>query len=76
MSHYQLDARRLLCPMPVIRAQDKIKILSVGDTLDVLCTDPGVKHDIPAWCEINGHEILGIAVAQREITVTIKVGCG
>ena len=36
MSRYELDARRMLCPMPVIKTQNKVKELSVGDILDVV----------------------------------------
>ncbi|MEX1237838.1 MAG: sulfurtransferase TusA family protein [Pseudomonadales bacterium] len=54
----ELDARRLLCPLPVIRTQDKIRELVPGDTLVVHCTDPGVLNDIPAWCRINGHQVV------------------
>jgi tRNA 2-thiouridine synthesizing protein A len=25
--------------------------------LEVLCSDPGALHDIPAWCRIHGHSI-------------------
>jgi len=57
MSHHTLDARNSLCPMPVIKAQNKIAELSNGDTLEVICTDPGALNDIPAWCRINGHLI-------------------
>lgn len=71
---FQLDARRLLCPLPVIRTQDKVKQLTPGDLLEVTCTDPGVLQDIPAWCRINGHEVLSSETAGREITITIKVG--
>ncbi len=60
--------------MPVIRTQDKVVTLSEGDLLEVTCTDPGVKNDIPAWCRINGHEVISIEEAQDEITVTVKVG--
>ena len=35
MSEHEIDARRLLCPMPVIRTQDKIKTLEDGDLLTV-----------------------------------------
>ena len=69
-----LDARRLFCPMPVIRTQDRVATLSEGDLLEVICTDPGVKNDIPAWCRINGHEVISIEEEQGEITVTVKVG--
>ena len=71
---HTLDARRLFCPMPVIRTQDKVATLSEGDLLEVTCTDPGVKNDIPAWCRINGHEVVSIKETQGEITVTVKVG--
>ena len=54
----RLDARGLLCPLPVIRTQDKIRTLEVGDVLEVVATDPGVLHDIPAWCRVHGHRLL------------------
>jgi len=73
MAIHELDARRLICPMPVIRTQDKIKTLNPGDTLKVYCTDPGVKQDIPAWCEINGHEVMRIEAIERDIIILIKI---
>lgn len=71
--HYQLDARRLLCPMPVIRTQDKVNTLQAGDTLEVICTDPGVMNDIPAWCRINGHKLLDSKHQADEYILTIEV---
>lgn len=53
-----LDTKGLLCPMPVIKTQNKIQELSTGDHLLVEATDPGVMHDIPAWCRINGQKVL------------------
>lgn len=55
-----LDARGLLCPMPVIRTQDKVKTLAPGTIVEVLATDAGTLHDIPAWCRVHGHEVLSI----------------
>ncbi len=73
---YELNARRLLCPMPVIRTQDKVAELSPGDTLEVVCTDHGVLNDIPAWCRINGHKVLETHEDDGEITLLIEVGEG
>ena len=73
MSEYEIDARRLLCPMPVIHTQDKIKTLQDGDLLNVSCTDPGAKSDIPAWCRIHGHEVIETITEGREIIITIRV---
>lgn len=76
MSHHHLDARRLLCPMPVIRTQNRVAELAPGDTLDVICTDPGAAKDIPAWCRINGHELLGIEQGEGELVISVRVGPG
>ena len=74
MSHFVLDARYLLCPMPVIRAQNRVAELQPGDTLEVHATDPGALHDIPAWCRINGHEVLTTSRDAGEISITLRVG--
>lgn len=72
----QLNARNLLCPMPVIRTQDRIAEMNEGDLLEVVSTDPGVKNDIPAWCRINGHQVISIEEEDRDIIITIEVGPG
>ena len=60
----EVDARRLLCPMPVIRLQDRINQLPPGSEVRITCTDPGTQNDIPTWCRINGHRVL--AASQNE----------
>jgi TusA-related sulfurtransferase len=75
MNRQVLDAKRLLCPLPVIRTQDKVKQLSVGDQLEVICTDPGVMQDIPTWCRINGHQVLETtANDESEYIIILQVG--
>ena len=76
MSEHELDARHLLCPLPVIRTQDAVNRLQPGDRLRVHCTDPGALHDIPTWCRINGHSVCDIAQDGRDITITVQVGNG
>jgi tRNA 2-thiouridine synthesizing protein A len=73
---YQLNAKRLLCPMPVIRTQDKVATLQAGDTLEVVSTDPGALNDIPAWCRINGHRVLSTRREDDEVFIIIEVGHG
>jgi len=69
MKHY-IDLKNLLCPMPVIRVQNKLNELNTGDILDAECTDPGTLHDIPTWCRINGHEVLEI---KEEETIFFSI---
>lgn len=73
MTHHVLDARQLLCPLPVIRLQQAVARLAPGDTLEVRATDHGVLHDIPAWCRVHGHEVLSTAQAEGELRVTVRV---
>ncbi|HKI80891.1 MAG TPA: sulfurtransferase TusA family protein [Pseudodesulfovibrio sp.] len=74
MSEHTLDVRGLLCPMPVIRTQDRVKELAPGARLQILCTDPGAVIDIPVWCRINGHRVLQTDEQPKLITFLIEVG--
>ena len=74
MSEHTLDARNILCPLPVIRTQDAIADLAADDVLHISCTDPGVINDIPTWCRINGHEVIDIERNGRDISISVKVG--
>ena len=74
MSHYTLDARNSLCPMPVIKTQNRIAELHKGYTLEVHCTDPGALNDIPAWCRINGHRVKQTSDEDGEVTILVEVG--
>ncbi len=74
MTKETLNTRRLLCPLPVIRTQDKVKQLQPGDVLEVIGTDPGIMQDIPAWCRINGHKVLDTASGDHEYIIVFEVG--
>ena len=73
---HDLDARGLLCPLPVIRTQDRVSGLRPGERLRIRCTDPGTESDIPAWCRINGHRVVGIERGRDEVAITLEVGGG
>jgi len=70
----KLDARRLLCPMPVIRVQNRVADLAPGTVLEAVCTDPGALIDIPSWCRINNHHVLEIRSEGDEHIVVLEVG--
>lgn len=76
MSKHTLDVKGQLCPIPVIRTQNQAKKLAPGDILEVLCTDPGVINDIPAWCRINGHTVISSETKEdgNLIIITLTIG--
>ena len=59
--------------MPVIRTQNCVVNLEPGDELEVLCTDPGALTDIPAWCRIEGHEVVQSGERDSEFFVRLRV---
>ncbi len=73
MSRAVLDARRLLCPLPVIRTQNRVRQMVPGQQLEIRCTDPGATHDIPAWCRLYGHRVLEVRESDGEIAITIEI---
>ena len=73
MSNYTLDARHTLCPMPVIKTQNRVAELEPGDLLEVTCTDHGALNDIPAWCRINGHLVKETREENDEVIIVVQV---
>jgi len=69
----KVDARRLLCPMPVIRLQDAIKTVQIGEQVEIVCTDPGSINDISAWCRINKHELNSSKQIDNEYWFVVTV---
>ncbi len=53
-----LDARGLLCPMPVVKTAKEMKTIEAGQVLKVLATDRGAIADFPAWSEDTGNPLL------------------
>ncbi len=73
MNRHTLDVRNQLCPIPVIRTQNMVNRLPDGDIVEVLCTDPGTLHDIPAWCRIHGHRLLDSEQGKDQIRIVLEV---
>ena len=73
--HTELDLKRLLCPMPVIRLGEAINQIAAGDTIKITATDPGVLHDIPAWCKVHGHKVLEINEEPNKIILLVEKVC-
>eukprot|EP00494_Astrolonche_serrata_P020791 UN21022 len=70
MALHTIDARRLLCPLPVIRLQAAVAKAAVGDTIEIICTDPGTRIDIPSWCRVHQHELTDSSDEGSELRFT------
>ncbi|MGJ8604898.1 MAG: sulfurtransferase TusA family protein [Marivita sp.] len=56
-----LDAKGLLCPLPVLKARKRLIGLTTGDELRVLTDDPAAIIDIPHFCAEAGHTLVSSA---------------
>jgi tRNA 2-thiouridine synthesizing protein A len=62
-----LDAKGLLCPLPVLKARKRLQSLASGQVLRMEADDPAAVIDVPHFCTEAGHTLIGtedIAGAQ------------
>ena len=55
-----VDARGLLCPLPVLKLRKKLQSVPSGTLLQLLATDPAAVVDVPHFCVESGHELVEI----------------
>ena len=70
----ELDARGLLCPLPVLRAQRLLRDLSPGARLRLCATDPASWIDVPHFCATAGHRLLSAEDRDGVKTYLIERG--
>jgi tRNA 2-thiouridine synthesizing protein A len=54
----EIDARGLLCPLPVLRARRRLGALPPGAVLRLLTDDPAAAVDVPHFCAEAGHVLV------------------
>jgi tRNA 2-thiouridine synthesizing protein A len=55
----EIDARGLLCPLPVLRLRKALMALPSGTLVTLLADDPMAAIDVPHFCGEAGHAFLG-----------------
>lgn len=54
----QLDARGLICPLPVLKARKILLSMQAGERLEVLATDANAPKDFVLYCQESGHRLV------------------
>lgn len=57
MSTTTIDARGAYCPGPLLELIAGLKLVEVGDIIEVWSSDQGSAKDIPEWVAKVGHEM-------------------
>ena len=53
-----LDACGLTCPLPLLKAKQRLNAMDSGLVLQVVCTDPGSVRDFEVFASQSGNELL------------------
>lgn len=72
MSTNTLDARGLLCPLPVLRANKVLRGLAIGDELQIVATDPSAPADFRSFCEAAGHDLVDSHEEEGAFFITLR----
>jgi tRNA 2-thiouridine synthesizing protein A len=71
-AHQILDCIGLYCPMPVIRTNQEMDKLAVGEILEVLADDSAAEEDLKAWAKRTGQKILKIEKTNEGLKFLIQ----
>lgn len=74
MDEKDLDARGLLCPLPVLKVAKRLKSMSVGEEIRLIADDPAAVVDVPHFCAESGHHLVGSEDQGQFQIYTIEKG--
>ena len=66
-----VDALGTHCPVPVRLLARALARAPVGTRIQLLCDDPLVAIDVPAWCHDHGHPILELTESDGAWTIIV-----
>ena len=55
---FEVDARGLNCPLPILKAKKALNGMQSGQTVRVLSTDAGSVRDFQAFAKQTGNELV------------------
>ena len=67
-----IDARGAYCPGPLMELIAKLKLVQVGDEIEVLSSDKGSANDIPEWVKKVHHEMVGITQKDGYWSIVVR----
>ena len=68
----ELDARGLVCPLPILRTKQSLAGMTSGQTLKIVATDPGSVIDFQVFAEQTGNELLSLAEFDKEFIFLLR----
>jgi tRNA 2-thiouridine synthesizing protein A len=55
-----LDCLGLFCPMPILKTREAMRVMAVGQVLEMRADDPASEADMKSWTGRTGHDLVAI----------------
>ena len=69
-----LDLRGYRCPIPVLKARQRLAEMAAGEELEVIANDPPVAIDMPHFCGEAGHTLMSTIECDGAFVFLIRKG--
>lgn len=70
----EIDALGLLCPLPVLRLRKRMIPLDTGARVRLLADDPAAVVDVPHFCAVSGHVLIGMQEIDGALEFVVQKG--
>lgn len=67
----EVDAKGLVCPMPLLKAKLALNDLESGQSVKVHSTDQGSLKDFKTYAELSGNQLLSVIECDGVYTFVI-----
>ncbi|MFC4600251.1 sulfurtransferase TusA family protein [Cohnella hongkongensis] len=74
MADIVIDAKGLVCPMPIVKAKKGIDSIQTGQLMELQTTDKGSMNDLQAWVKQTNHELVDVKEENGIFTFFVKKG--
>jgi tRNA 2-thiouridine synthesizing protein A len=68
----KIDARGAYCPGPLMELIAALKLVEVGDEIEVLSSDKGSASDIPEWVNKVHHEMVSTTEEDGHWSIVVR----
>jgi tRNA 2-thiouridine synthesizing protein A len=68
----ELDARQLVCPLPILRAKKSLAQMNSGEVIKIVATDKASPLDFAVFCDNTGNELLSSTEKDGEFIFMIR----
>lgn len=69
-----VDVRGLNCPLPVLKAERRMRDHPPGTRFLILATDPLAAIDVPHFCSCAGHQLIASSRQGDVLTFEVEKG--